>query len=203
MTCKSHALLLVFAIVGIVPDTISPFHDASVATAAVVHGSALAASVHHDYRCGLGPFIAYAMGFGLLGIVLLVTLVLAAGRRSARIRSTQPEVISPAVAGAVLQRTARMHYGACGLGLVAMFIAFGVESYGSGLMLCILSMLVLSRGTCCTLALRWLGEGATVERRANALIARTTSDSMTIHSARWIFDDAQRALVPTATARIR
>ncbi len=206
MTCKSHAFLLVFAILGIAPDALTAWsiRQATPSTiAALSHGASIAESAKHHYRCGLGPMMMLVFGVGVVCSAMLVTFLIGSLRRSAQIRKASPEVISQFVAGAVLQLTRRVHNTACVLGLVAMGLAFALGSTGCGLMLCILSMIVASRGSACTMALQWLERGASVERRANALIASTPSETVTIHAARWLFDDAQRAVVPAATVLVR
>jgi hypothetical protein len=97
MTCKSHAFLLVLAVLP------AP----TAATAAVAHAAALANSVHHYYRCGLGAFAGHVVGMFFGGIALLVACAIGAKLRDRRFRRATQEIVSPLVAGHVLASLAR------------------------------------------------------------------------------------------------
>ena len=163
MTCKSHVLLVVFALLAFTPDDVRVWPSVPdrghVMMMAANHGATIAdAATHPDghYRCGLGPAMLFLFGAGCLGLLVLGTFVIGTNRRIARIRRTPAEPISPLVAGTVIRDVMRTHFVASVLGFVAMGLAFDLGSGACGTLLAILSYVVLSRGGTSQLALRRL-----------------------------------------------
>lgn len=204
MTCKSHAFLLVLAVLALLPDGVhvwSTLPEPTAATAAVDHGAALARSMHHEYRCGLGAVIGYAFGMFFGGIALLVAWAISAKLHDRRFRRATPENVSPLVAGHVLVSLRRIHYTAALLGYTAMMAAWGVDELTYGLLLAIVASVVTWRGASASAAKGWLDEGASAARRGEVLVVYTPTERTLVRAPQFLFRAAQANVIPVATAR--
>ncbi|NVB82712.1 MAG: hypothetical protein HOV81_30325 [Kofleriaceae bacterium] len=204
MTCKSHALLLVLAVLALLPDDVhawSAMPDLTAATSAVDHGVALASSAHHQYRCGL-YLIVYIAGAFFGGIGLLLVWAITAKLRDARFRRATPESVSPLVAGHVVMSLRRIHYTAALLGYAAMMAAWGVDQFTYALLLAIVASVVAWRGFTASAAKQWLYEGASAARRGEVLVVYAPTERALIRAPKSLFRAAQAKVMPAATARL-
>ena len=162
MTCKSHVLIVVLALLALAPDDVHVWQalpDRDHSTLGANMGAALAdGGVTPDghYQCGLGPFMVYLAGAFFLGLLTLVTYAVGRTLRQSRIRRTRPEEISMFLAKTVLTQVMRLHFIISALGFAAMFVAFGIDAVGYGILLAMLSVVVLSRADISRTALSWL-----------------------------------------------
>jgi hypothetical protein len=204
MTCKSHAILLVLAVLALLPDSVHVWSTLPVPTAApaaIDHGVALVDSLHREYRCGLGAVMGYVAGMFFGGVALLVTWAITEKLRDRRFRRVQQESVSPLVAGHVLVSMRRIHYTAALIGYAAMLAAWGVEEFTYGLLIAIFASIVARRGFTASTAKGWLDESASVALRGEVLVVYTPTERALVRAPQSVFRAAQAKVMPVATAR--